>query len=356
MALCPTYAPLPEWREPEDAPDADELLEEAEPGAAEGNLPAGEPAETSRFEATEGPRARRPASQEASAQPAADQSADAASAAARSQVQPGPTAGAEASSQSMPPESTSPPATPPADADQVNPPGPSKGTAIRFTVGKKPAGGASAAATTAVAPAATTAAPATATTAGEDPATSAAPCGDANSGEAPAAESDAPAEPPIVEVGAGKRVYRLVETVLEAINRPLDWLGSSGRRAVGRAAIASLVVTGASVLTINTFWPHEDAYTFLAKLQAEPGLPAGGGGVRGASAGGHGEAPKDDGHGGAAATGGDHGGAKKGAGQGGTAKRSGRVKRGSSHAKSDGGSPRGGSSGSQAASAAHGGH
>jgi hypothetical protein len=183
----------------------------------------------------------------------------------------------------------------------------------------------------------------------------------------PPAREKAPLAEAASAVPSGPGVlYRIVESVLIAVNWPFAWLGAGGRKWLGLMGGVTLVMSGTAVFLLPRLFPHRDAITALServsdvqagKLHKAPEeskekRAAGGGhggeateekgkegGEKGQESGGHGEPSKAaGGHGqksakekaapehGAAKESGGHGGAEKPGGHGKTESKGGKEK------------------------------
>lgn len=81
---------------------------------------------------------------------------------------------------------------------------------------------------------------------------------------------DSPAEDDLnPRVTIGKRVYRLFDGVLEALNRPFQRLSGGLRGAVGIASVTTIIISLGTSAALPVIWPHRDAIAFLEEKRRE---------------------------------------------------------------------------------------
>ncbi len=118
------------------------------------------------------------------------------------------------------------------------------------------------------------------------------------------ATASAPARLSMPTTRVWKRIYRVSDALMDAVNFPLSWASESMRAAIGYAALASIVVSSAWLLLTPIVLPQRDAITYLQERRAALDAPP-------PEEDGHGGQPADahgggDGHGGGGSHGGGH--------------------------------------------------
>jgi hypothetical protein len=87
-------------------------------------------------------------------------------------------------------------------------------------------------------------------------------------------ETDAPVDPTRPVAPFAKRVYRALDRVIDALNRPFGALGETGRSVIGSVALVTLLISIMAALLIPLILPHRDGITFLeektAQLRSQP--------------------------------------------------------------------------------------
>lgn len=86
----------------------------------------------------------------------------------------------------------------------------------------------------------------------------------------PTTAAATPAKPTVSPAAAlGKRLYRVVDVLLEAVNRPFARLPMGARQAMGWASAASIAVSILWLVIASLVFTHRDAFEFLERKRAE---------------------------------------------------------------------------------------